>query len=103
MSRGNSILGFYCGNEEVYRHSFFSRFPRNTPRSYGVEIGIYVCDRDIAKFYAEVVRKIGKKFVVKSLMLQPWGKWDFRIVDPFGFYLRFSEPLNILKRPVKVV
>ncbi len=101
MRRGNNILGFYCGNKEVYEHSFFSRFPRNTLRSYGVEIGIYVCDKDIATFYEETVRKIGKRFIVKPLSMKPWGKRDFRIVGQFGFYLRFSEPLNILKKPVK--
>lgn len=96
MKRGKSILCFYCGNKEVYTHSFFSRFPKNTPRSYGIEVGIYV--KNIDRFYKNVEQKLGSKFIVKPLMLKPWGKKDFRIIDPFGFYIRFSEPLNILKK-----
>lgn len=23
-----------------------------------------------------------------------WGKKDFRLSDPFGFYLRFTEPID---------
>lgn len=28
MKRSDSILGFFCGNEEVYNHPFFKRFPK---------------------------------------------------------------------------
>jgi hypothetical protein len=28
--------------------------------------------------------------------MQPWGVKDFRIEDPFGFYLRITERHNIL-------
>ncbi len=34
--------------------------------------------------------------VVEELAEQPWGLKDFRIEDPFGFYIRFTEPHNIL-------
>lgn len=34
--------------------------------------------------------------VVDKLQTQPWGLKDFRIEDPFGFYIRFTEPHNIL-------
>jgi uncharacterized glyoxalase superfamily protein PhnB len=26
-----------------------------------------------------------------ELTLQPWGAWDFRILDPDGYYLRISS------------
>jgi len=29
--------------------------------------------------------------------MKPWGKKDFRIIDPFGFYLRISEPSDMSK------
>ena len=34
--------------------------------------------------------------VVEEPKLKPWGKWDFRIEDPFGFYLRVGETDNII-------
>lgn len=48
---------------------------------------------DIEDFY-----KRAKKFatVVEELKRQPWGLKDFRIEDPFGFYIRFTEPHDIL-------
>jgi lactoylglutathione lyase len=29
--------------------------------------------------------------VVESLQLWPWGLYDFRLVDPDGYYLRFTD------------
>ncbi|PIV43181.1 MAG: hypothetical protein COX92_01120 [Candidatus Nealsonbacteria bacterium CG_4_10_14_0_2_um_filter_40_15] len=91
MKRDNSILCFYAGNEHVYGQSYFKNFSRDTKRGYAVEICIIV--EDIEKFYNNV-----KTFtkVIEELQLKPWGLKDFRIEDPFGFYLRFSEPHNIL-------
>lgn len=34
--------------------------------------------------------------VIEPLQKRPWGLVDFRIEDPFGFYLRFTELHNIL-------
>ncbi len=34
--------------------------------------------------------------VVEPLVRQPWGSQDFRAVDPFGFYLRFTSKHDIL-------
>ena len=46
MKRGNSILAFFCGNEEVYNHPFFKRFSKTTPRGNGTEVAIYIPDLD---------------------------------------------------------
>ena len=86
MKRKRSILNFYGGSEIVYRHSYFGRFSRNTKCGYGVEIIIPV-DR------VESLYKSARKFamVLQPLQLKKWGRRDFRILDPFGFYLRITE------------
>lgn len=80
-------MNFYCGNEHVYEQSYFRRFPKNTKRGYAVEI---VLPHDSIK---ELYKKISKKY--KNLIVEPlekrFDKLDFRMVDPFGFYLRFVE------------
>lgn len=97
IKRKNSILAFFCGNEEVYQHAFFKRFPKNTIRGYGVEIAIYISDIRIEKYYQEFLEKIGNQYLIQPLKTQPWGSKDFRIVDPFGYYLSIREPDNILR------
>lgn len=88
MKIGNNILNFYKGkNKKVYEHSYFKRFSRNTKRGYAVEIIIQI--ENIKSYYQKIKDKVN---VVKQLELKRWGAWDFRIEDPFGFYLRFTEP-----------
>ncbi len=91
LKRGDSVLCFWAGNEEVYNHPYFNQWPKDTKRGYGVEIVIFV--EEIEKYY-EHVKTFAK--VVEELHLQPWGDQDFRIEDPFGYYLRFSSPYNTL-------
>jgi lactoylglutathione lyase len=86
MKRERSVLNFYGGSEKVYAHSYFGRFEKTTKRGYGVEIIIPVYR--VERFYNSV-RKFAK--VVQPLKLKKWGRRDFRIVDPFGFYLRITE------------
>lgn len=91
MEKDNQILCFWPGNSSVYNQPYFKRFPTNTKRGYGVEIVITV--EDIESYYAKV-RTFAK--VVEELVTQPWGLKDFRVEDPFGYYLRFTEPHDIL-------
>ncbi len=86
MRRKRSVLNFYGGSQKVYSHSYFGRFKKTTKCGYGVEIIIPV-DR-VERFYNRV-RKFAK--IVQPLQLKKWGRRDFRIVDPFGFYLRITE------------
>lgn len=86
MKRGSSILNFNEGSEKVYEQSFFKNFPQDTKRGYAVEIVIPV--EDVNALYESVKDKVK---VVRPLMLKRWGKKDFRVEDPFGFYLRFTE------------
>ena len=91
MKRGNNVLCFWPGNDEIFRQNYFKRFPKETPRGYGVEIVIHV--EDVEGMYTKV-----QDFaeVTDKLMMLPWGLKDFRIVDPFGYYLRITEPHDIL-------
>lgn len=98
MQRGDSILAFFCGNKEVYNHSFFKRYPKNTVRGYGVEVAIYIPDIDIDTYYKNVASKIDKTQIAQPLEVKPWGSKDFRLVDPFGYYLCIREPSNILHK-----
>ncbi len=91
MEKDGTILNFWPGNDAVWEQSYFKNFPKDTKRGYGVEIVIPV--GDIVTYYEQV-----KKFanVVDELRLRPWGLNDFRVEDPFGFYLRITERHDIL-------
>jgi hypothetical protein len=91
LKMGDNILCFWAGNEYVYEHPYFKRFPKDTKRGYGVEIVIIV--DNVEKYYLKV-----KNFanVVEELVLQPWGLKDFRVEDPFGYYLRITTHHDIL-------
>ena len=82
----NNILRFWAGNEYVYEHSYFSQFPKDTMRGYGIEIVLMVADVEI---YYEKVK--GFANVVQPLSVRPWGLQDFRVVDPFGYYIRITS------------
>jgi uncharacterized glyoxalase superfamily protein PhnB len=86
---GETHLNFYGDKEKVSQHSHFVDFPVDTPRGYAVEITIPVSD--VKKLWEEVQHKLTEKQVAQPLTLKRWNKWDFRVVDPFGFYVRFTE------------
>ena len=48
---------------------------------------------DVEKYYLKVR---GFANIVEDLVLQPWGLKDFRVEDPFGYYLRITNRHNIL-------
>lgn len=91
MEMRDNILCFWAGNEQVWNQEYFNQFPKTSKRGYAVEIIIMV--DDIESYYKKV-----KDFanVVEELQIRPWGLKDFRIEDPFGFYLRITEHHNIL-------
>jgi predicted enzyme related to lactoylglutathione lyase len=53
----------------------------------GVEIVLEVED---VKAYAERAQTVCDLF--EALQLRRWGRWDFRIVDPDGYYIRVTGP-----------
>lgn len=86
-----TVICFWGGNDAIYDQPYFKRFPRETPRGYGVELVVMV--EDIESYYEKVKDTAS---VVEPLIKQPWGLQDFRIADPFGYYLRFTSKHNIL-------
>lgn len=91
MNRQRTIINFWPGNEHVWEQPYFKNFPKDTKRGYGVEI---VFNVDNVQEYYEQVKAFAK--IVEPLKKKPWGLYDFRLEDPFGFYLRIGEPHNIL-------
>lgn len=90
IERDGLVLNFWPGNDEVYNQPYFKNFPADTKRGYGVEIVMMV--DDVQKIHNEI-----KSFanVVNELTKRPWGLWDFRIEDPFGYYIRITEKHDI--------
>ncbi len=86
---GETHINFYGDKEKVAQHSHFRDFPPNTPRGYAVEITIPVSDVDA--LWASIKDKLQNDQIAQPLTLKRWGKKDFRVIDPFGFYLRFTE------------
>lgn len=91
LKKENNILCFWAGNEKVWEQEHFKPYSKESKRGYAVEIVLMVTD--VNNFYEQV-----KSFanVVEPLQKRPWGLIDFRVEDPFGYYLRFTEPHNIL-------
>ncbi|MGF7229044.1 MAG: VOC family protein [Candidatus Saccharibacteria bacterium] len=87
----HNVLCFWAGNKHVYEHKYFSQFPKDSKRGYGVEIVLMV---DNVESYYQRVKDAANVF--EPLEMQPWGLKDFRCVDPAGYYLRFTDKHNIL-------
>lgn len=88
---GDTLINFYGGDDRVYDQSFFGQFPRNTKRGY--EISITIVTSDIEKIYHKVQTALKSNIVREMKKIKDHEhEWkDFRMVDPFGFYLRFTE------------
>lgn len=91
---GDTLLNFYGGDDRVYNQSFFKQFPRKTLRGYATEITIPVSNIDLE--YKKVKNTIPTAIVRELAELTDINvKWkDFRIVDPFGYYVRITELIN---------
>jgi catechol 2,3-dioxygenase-like lactoylglutathione lyase family enzyme len=60
------------------------------PRGVGVEIVIET--EDVDKAYEQAARVAGELGgAVEPIAARPWGKTDFRIIDPDGYYLRVTS------------
>ena len=86
---GETHLNFYGDKEKVSQHSHFKDFPVNTPRGYAVEITIPVSN--VEELWNMVVEKLTQDQIAQPLKMKRWNKLDFRVIDPFGFYVRFTE------------
>jgi hypothetical protein len=91
---GNTMLNFYGGDKRVYEQSFFKQFSQDTKRGYAM--GITIATSDIEVLYKIASENLKTNIVRDLKELEDHGhKWkDFRMVDPFGFYLRFTELID---------
>lgn len=97
MQRGETKIAFYGGSDKIYEQSYFKDFSRETKRGYGVEICLHV--ENLEALYQEIAAHLERTEeggrIVTPLRLRPWGVQDFRVEDPFGFYLRISAPYDL--------
>ncbi|MEI6836006.1 MAG: hypothetical protein WCK59_04195 [Candidatus Falkowbacteria bacterium] len=93
-SLGNTMLNFYGGDKRIYDQSFFKKFPQDTNRGYATEITITTSDID--RLYKVASENLKTNIVRDLKELEDHGHiWkDFRMVDPFGFYIRFTELID---------
>lgn len=95
----DDVIAFWGGSAaRIGAHSYFKSWPPGTKLGYGVEVVLLV--RDIDTMFERATR-LGR--VVSPLAERPWGVRDFRLEDPFGVYLRISEPLDVRERPERPV
>jgi catechol 2,3-dioxygenase-like lactoylglutathione lyase family enzyme len=67
----------------------FTRKRLAADKGSGVEIVLELDDRDQVVALHDRCR--AEASVVEALQLRPWGLWDFRLVDPDGYYLRVTH------------
>jgi uncharacterized glyoxalase superfamily protein PhnB len=91
-SLGRAQLNLYGDKASVAEHARFNEFPADTPRGYAVEITFPV--DDVEGLWGRVGRHLPKHQISEPLQVKRWGKRDFRVIDPFGFYIRFTEPVD---------
>lgn len=87
---GTTLINLY-GDEPSYQQSYFKKFSPDTPRGYGASIVIPVTH--IQDIYEQAGKEL-PSHIVRELQQKndaPSPYLDFRMVDPFGFYLRFTE------------
>lgn len=92
LALDGNLLAFWPGSSLVDRHPYFG--DAEAKPGHRVEIVLMVEDLDAAH---ERASRLGA--VVAPLVRRPWGVRDFRAADPFGFYLRFSEPHDVRVPP----
>ena len=87
------ILNFWSGTDAIYEQPYFRNFDKNTKRGYGVEVVIST-NLDLETLQEKLLA--AGVHITEPLVKQEWGLYDFRVEDPFGYYLRITEPHNIL-------
>lgn len=79
-------LAFWPGTKADATHEYFGPLGDDVPRGKGVEIIVRV--RDLDGVY-DRANELG--CIVEEMRHRSWGLRDFRVADPFGYYLRFTE------------
>jgi lactoylglutathione lyase len=88
LAKGKAIVNFW-GDGGMYPEQPYFKKWRKTKGKSGYDVEIIIPVPNIKKYYTEIKEKVK---VVEELKHMPWGADDFRIEDPNGFYIRFTEP-----------
>lgn len=90
-------LGFHIVSEMpeqeyaiVERDDIAIHLFRDSSRSHAA-VGIHIFTGDLDELYSELVSRGAQ--ITQSIVRKPWGNRDFRVADPFGNELKFTEPL----------
>ena len=98
MKLENNIIAFWGGNTEINNHPFFKNFNHENSPGYRVELVFFT--KHLKELYEKCIQL---NCVYEELQTWPWGKTDFRIKDPNGFYIRLTEEHNVLSDENAVV
>ena len=70
----------------VALHLFESASPTRSPGS------VHVFATGLDELLAELEARGAR--ITQAIVIQPWGNRDFRVVDPSGNVIKFTEPLD---------
>ncbi len=85
LARGDALIALNRRSTLAPTHPNHARPGERLGR--GVEIALMV--EDVRATYDRVAARDWPRST--ELTRQPWGAWDFRILDPDGYYLRVSS------------
>lgn len=88
VRKGLALLSFWGDGGRYSKQPYFRKF-HDSKKGLDVEIVIPV--KNIKRYYNDIK---GRANVVEGLRDRRWGAKDFRIEDPNGFYIRFTEPFD---------
>jgi uncharacterized glyoxalase superfamily protein PhnB len=83
MLEGNYAI---VERDDVALHLFQDKTKSNS------SVSIHIFTTGLEELYAELKRQGAQ--VSQKIVSQPWGNRDFRIVDPTGNEIKFTEPLE---------
>jgi len=93
LQANSTLLLLYGGNDVIFEQSYFKQFPKDTKRGYGVEL--ILMHENVEQIYLELKDHV--EIVGKFRIKVQNGKKEFRVIDPFGYYIRITEPYNWLE------
>jgi catechol 2,3-dioxygenase-like lactoylglutathione lyase family enzyme len=91
LSKGEALLHFYLCASKHPEHHYFKRKVEKDPASLGIGVEIIIFSAELDQDFAAMYQRGAVKEGIKA---RPWGVRDFRVADPFGYYLRVSEPYD---------
>jgi hypothetical protein len=88
VAKNRAILNFWGDGGRYKDQPYFKKW-RKEPSKPGYDVEIVIPVENLYEYYEQIRNKVK---VVDELKQKRWGADDFRIEDPNGFYIRFTEP-----------